>query len=249
MNYLTEIKQNNPYIWNSWRSFKYTKKGRDIGVEDSWNSFLTFYWDVQDGYFPNARLVRKDKAKPFGPHNFIWLSDEDLQKLKDNATKLTYNNKTQTLREWANELELSYNGLRSRYYKHKGNWTVEQLLFGKVKLPAKLIIDATDIPKDKLRSKASKMISSYKLKDRKKGFNTDIDIDWFIANVLNSKCVYCGDTKRLGCDRIDNSKGHTKDNVVPCCYECNIARGNNFTHEETIIIGQAIRKIKEQRNN
>ncbi len=27
-------------------------------------------------------------------------------------------------------------------------------------------------------------------------------------------------------DRLDNSKGHTKENVVPACYRCNMIKGN-----------------------
>ena len=48
-------------------------------------------------------------------------------------------------------------------------------------------------------------------------------------------------------DRLDNSKGHTKDNVVPCCIECNTARSDNFTFEEMKVIGKSIRKIKKDR--
>ena len=35
-------------------------------------------------------------------------------------------------------------------------------------------------------------------------------------------CTYCGDqVDGIGLDRVDNSKGYTVDNVVPCCGECN----------------------------
>lgn len=47
--------------------------------------------------------------------------------------------------------------------------------------------------------------------------------EWFIENILNKKCIYCGETDwhLLGADRIDNSKPHTEDNVVCCCKRCN----------------------------
>lgn len=51
--------------------------------------------------------------------------------------------------------------------------------------------------------------------------------DWIIDNIFSGqKCVYCGedDWLKLGCDRIDNSKPHTPDNVVCCCKECNNER-------------------------
>lgn len=53
----------------------------------------------------------------------------------------------------------------------------------------------------------------------------------------------------IGCDRIDNSKGHTYDNVVPCCYVCNCARNNNFSFDEMKILGKTIKKIMEDRLN
>lgn len=34
-----------------------------------------------------------------------------------------------------------------------------------------------------------------------------------------------------GLDRIDNTKGHYKDNVVPCCWDCNRAKGNRTRAE------------------
>lgn len=94
------------------------------------------------------------------------------------------------------------------------------------------------------------MISSYKCKDKKLGFEKccDIDIDWMIDNIITKPCIYCGDTHRVGCDRIDNDKGHTKNNVVPCCYDCNCARNNNFTFNEMKEIGKAIYKVKQARS-
>lgn len=42
---------------------------------------------------------------------------------------------------------------------------------------------------------------------------------------FNTDCYYCnGKINGLGIDRIDNDKGYTLDNVVPCCYRCNIMK-------------------------
>ena len=65
---------------------------------------------------------------------------------------------------------------------------------------------------------------------------------------MNTPCIYCGNTHRVGLDRINNELGHTRDNIVPCCYDCNCARNNNFSFEEMKEIGKVISKIKEKRN-
>ena len=70
----------------------------------------------------------------------------------------------------------------------------------------------------------------------------------FIAALIAHPCVYCGEAGiPRGVDRIDNSGGHTTDNVVSCCRDCNFARMNNFTHEEMKILGQTIARIKAAR--
>jgi hypothetical protein len=47
-----------------------------------------------------------------------------------------------------------------------------------------------------------------------------------------------------GLDRVDSSKGHTVDNVVPCCYRCNIMKGDMtrqafIDHNESIYLHSA----------
>lgn len=56
---------------------------------------------------------------------------------------------------------------------------------------------------------------------------------WVIDSIFTQPCHWCGesDWTKLGCDRIDNSKPHTPDNVLPCCEECNAKRGR-MTYEE-----------------
>ena len=64
-----------------------------------------------------------------------------------------------------------------------------------------------------------------------------------VYKLMQQNCYYCGakpkisNTKRYltnrfngdfssnGLDRVDNNRGYTLDNVVPCCSECNYAKG------------------------
>lgn len=93
---------------------------------------------------------------------------------------------------------------------------------------------------------AHRRIPSYKSIDKKKGFICDLTIIWYKENIENKPCIYCG-FQSTGCDRKDNSKGHTMDNVVPCCLDCNTSRMNLFTFEEMLILGKAITQIKQLR--
>lgn len=109
-----ELKENNPYLFNSWRSILYTEKGRKAGVVDEWRKFPTFYKDVHETYKEGLRLCRKDKNKPFGPNNFEWVTNLELAQTNTQTIKLTYNGETKTLREWSEEYGMSYNGLLLR---------------------------------------------------------------------------------------------------------------------------------------
>lgn len=233
-------------LFNIWRGFRFTAKGKNIGFSEEWKYYNNFFNDTVQYYIPNYRLVRKDKTKPFSKDNFIFLPEEEAPSLKGNIIKITYNNETHTLKEWSDILDKSLNGIRIRYHR-RNKYTTEEILFEKKKLPKRLVKNAINLNTQNLKKKASKMLSSYKLKDWKKDLQFNLDREWFIENILKSKCVYCGDTNNLGCDRIDNNKGHTYDNVVPCCYTCNIARGNNFSFEEMKILGKTIKEIKENR--
>lgn len=73
------------------------------------------------------------------------------------------------------------------------------------------------------------------------------------AALTEQPCTYCGDpdttdTSGSGLDRRDSSRGYHLDNVVPCCVECNLAKGpDTFSYEEMLVIGAAIRQVKDAR--
>lgn len=88
---------------------------------------------------------------------------------------------------------------------------------------------------DTKQGRAAYLVSGYRCMDKNRGLGeTTITQKWILENILNSKCVYCGNTdwKELGCDRIDNTLPHTPDNVVCACFKCNNTRSDRWTFEE-----------------
>ena len=89
------------------------------------------------------------------------------------------------------------------------------------------------------RGRAESLIQAYNLRDKKRGFDItrNINTKWMEENIFSGqKCIYCGesDWRKLGCDRIDNTKGHTPDNVVCSCRKCNENRGDRYSVEEFV---------------
>ena len=79
--------------------------------------------------------------------------------------------------------------------------------------------------------------------DRKKEKICDLDREFLVNEIFNKSCTYCNTTKNIGCDRVDNTLGHLKTNVIPCCKICNTTRMNNFSYDEMLLLGKVIQKI------
>jgi len=59
--------------------------------------------------------------------------------------------------------------------------------------------------------------------------------------VMRPKCSRSGNYIYNGLDRVDNNKGYTLDNAVPCCYICNKAKGSLSQDEFVIWIHKLIK--------
>ena len=72
--------------------------------------------------------------------------------------------------------------------------------------------------------RASYLVSGYNQMDRESNRGKgDLTARWIVENIFSQPCAHCGKEgwDVIGCNRIDNDKPHTKDNVEPCCFECN----------------------------
>lgn len=247
--YIGDLIKENPYIHNSWRGIRFSERSKRVGNSEEWNNFKTFYNDVVTTYEKGLVFRRKDTSMPFSKDNFVWVKSEDAKNYHGNLVILDYDGESHTMLEWADKTNQSIWGIRNRYYKHKHDFTVKEIIYGKEKKVNDKKPRDWKVCNMNIRKKTSKMVASYCFSDKKKKFDNicDMTIDWFIENILTKTCVYCGDTERIGADRIDNNDGHTMNNSVPCCYDCNCARNNNFTHEEMLILGKTIREIKNKR--
>ena len=85
--------------------------------------------------------------------------------------------------------------------------------------------------------RAKSLYKQYRSYDVSHGYDGDetVKTEWILKNILGEgcKCYYCGSMawRYLGVDRDDSRKGHTEENSVCCCEECNRGKGE-YTKEE-----------------
>jgi hypothetical protein len=68
---------------------------------------------------------------------------------------------------------------------------------------------------------------------------------------LKEKCYYCnGDLNEMGIglDRLDNTIGYLKNNVVPCCDKCNRLKHTSLSKEETLEVIKLLKKLRNKVN-
>ena len=102
--------------------------GRGIEVCAEWrNSFEPFRdWALANGYREGLTIDRIDVNGNYEPSNCRWITNKEQQNNRTNNLLLTYNGKTQTLTQWAEETGINEMALRSRIKKLK--WPVERAL-------------------------------------------------------------------------------------------------------------------------
>ncbi len=99
--------------------------GRGIKICKRWLKFENFYKDMGD--IPiGMSLDRIDNNKGYCKSNCRWATGIQQANNKRNINKYKYKGESKTLREWSDNLNISYVTLRTRVYTHK--WPIEDAL-------------------------------------------------------------------------------------------------------------------------
>jgi len=115
------------------------------------------------------------------------------------------------------------------------------------------------VSKKRLKPRLSNMrvtISNYKAGAERRGLEWDLTEEQF-KEITQKDCYYCGTkpNNRIenkgsngayiynGIDRVNNNKGYTIENSVPCCYTCNRRKGKSSLQEYKDWIKQTYIKL------
>jgi hypothetical protein len=91
----------------------------------------------------------------------------------------------------------------------------------------------------KIRNRtAGGLLRSYRRSDRLQNKEFDLTLEFLEESIVGQPCYYCGSIEEIGMDRKDNSLGHVKANVVPCCYSCNFLRKDKLNVEDMKMLGE-----------
>lgn len=109
LNMKTRCYNKNRNQYNDWG-------GRGIVVCDEWlNDFMNFYnWAINNGYSDNLSIDRVDVNGNYEPSNCRWAARKQQANNTRQNVYLTYNGKTQTMMQWADELGVSYSTMQRK---------------------------------------------------------------------------------------------------------------------------------------
>lgn len=99
--------------------------GRGIVTCDEWLKFEGFYKDMGDRP-KGLTLDRIDSNKNYSKENCRWSTQKVQQNNRTNNRILEFNGKSQTVSEWADELQINYSTLANRI--NFLGWSVEKAL-------------------------------------------------------------------------------------------------------------------------
>ena len=83
---------------------------RGITICDEWltNPEAFYAWAVEHGYADNLTIDRIDNNKGYSPENCRWITVKEQANNRRSNISITYKERTQTLKQWCEELGLPY---------------------------------------------------------------------------------------------------------------------------------------------
>lgn len=119
--------------------------GRGITVCDEWKNaekVCTHYgiwskgwkafesWALLNGYREGLTIDRIDNNKGYSPDNCRWVDKKVQSNNRNYCNLVTYNGKTQNLKQWCEELDLNYKTVHMRIMR---GWTIERAFTIKIR--------------------------------------------------------------------------------------------------------------------
>lgn len=100
---------------------------RGVSVCDEWHDPKAFVeWSKVSGYKEGLSIDRIDVNGKYEPSNCRWATRIEQANNKRSSHLITYNGKTQTVKQWANEIGIKYQTLLMRL--NERGWSVEKAL-------------------------------------------------------------------------------------------------------------------------
>lgn len=101
--------------------------GRGITVCVEWHDPVVFIkWALASGWQKGLTIDRTDNNGNYKPDNCRWITRKEQQRNRRDNRLITFGGKTQTMVEWAEELNIPYGVLESRINKY--HWPIERAL-------------------------------------------------------------------------------------------------------------------------
>lgn len=98
--------------------------GRGITFDPNWKRFENFYRDMGERPSAHHSIERRDNNGNYSKDNCVWATRHEQARNTTRNVNITYDNKTQCLTDWAEELGLPYKALHLRITRR--NWSVER---------------------------------------------------------------------------------------------------------------------------
>lgn len=112
--------------------------GRGIGYPEKWSTFAGFTEDMQEGYCKGLTIDRIDNNKSYSKENCRWLDKKGQCNNTRKNVLITFDGRTLTSTQWAEELGLEECTLKSRRLR---GWSLERMMSPKLERPLKLLIN------------------------------------------------------------------------------------------------------------